>query len=111
MSNSRDAYIAHKLESVPGPQRYILEALQTLGYKLIPISADEDNDPSWIVMHKGAGARSVQVKQKDINSRWMLHVTIEDIHEVEKYAVDQMWGVVDLYRSLALDDNRTADVS
>lgn len=109
MSNSRDAYIAHKLESVPGPQRYILEALQVLEYKLIPISADEDGDPSWIVMHKGAGARSVQVKQKDINSRWMLHVTIEDIYEVEKYAVDQMWGVVDIYRSLAQDHTTTVD--
>jgi len=51
----------------------------------------------------------VQVKQKDINSRWMLHVTIEDIYEVEKYAVDQMWGVVDIYRSLAQDHTTTVD--
>lgn len=109
--SSRDAYIQSKLEKVPGPQRYILEALQVLGYKLIPLSGtDDDGDVNWIVQHKNPHSRSVQVKERNINSRWMLHVTLEDIYEVEKYAVDQMWGVVDIYRSLAQDDQSSVDV-
>lgn len=101
MSNSKDEYVQRKLQAVSIVRREILEALQVLNYKLIPISADEDGDPAWIVMHKGAHARAVQVKEHNINRRWMLHVTVEDIDEVEKYATEQMWAVVDLYRSLA----------
>jgi hypothetical protein len=103
LRSSRAQYVQRKLEAVPAQQREILEALQVLEYKLIPLSADEDGDASWIVQHESPYARATQVKQKAINRRWMLHVTLEDIPEVEKYAVDQMWGVVSNYRALAND--------
>ena len=103
--STQDEYVQRKLQAVSANRREILEALQVLNYRLVPIGKDEDGDPAWIVMHNSPGSRSVQVKEHNIDRRWMLHVTLEDIHEVEKYAVDQMWAVVDLYRAMAENNN------
>lgn len=96
------AYLNSHIEKLyPVPQQ-VLRGLLTLGYRLIrteTTDAQDGDDPvSWIVIRKGG--RATVVQQKDINSTWMLHVTVEDIQEVEKYAIKEMWGVVELYRSL-----------
>lgn len=76
----------------------VLEGLRALGY-----STDETIDhgeTAWIVRSSNPGSRSVLVQEDHITALWMLHVTAEDIPAIEKYAIDQMWGVVRMMEDL-----------
>lgn len=103
MDDVRKAYIQRHIDVMPPVQRQVLEALLVFDYSLTPVKADADEPARWIVMHK-RGRMAYTVDEANINSRWMLHVVVEDIDEVEKYAVQQMWSVVDLYKSLATQE-------
>lgn len=103
MDDVRKAYVQRHIDRLPPVQRQVLEALLVFDYSLTPVKADADEPARWIVMHNH-GRMAYTVDEANINSRWMLHVVVEDIDEVEKYAVKAMWNIVDLYKSLAEDE-------
>lgn len=96
-----------EMKSLNPMQRDVIEGLEVLGYRVVRLHAAEEGKYDWHVTYPRC--RSVQVAQEAITSTWMLHVTIDDIYSIEKYTLQQMWGVVDMHRSLKEYEETTKD--